>query len=292
MTTTATEAPRRDRLAPRLPGSTGPRPLDVDEEITRLMGVHGPDSPLAKALTAIKGETKDQAQQAKDAALATAIEEQRRAKRGVLWDAYASRRPAEYVDANLDGLHAQQDPEGRIRQWWQSGHRGLLLAGPPSKGKSWSAWSITNAIAADVRDGRMSPIEVLGIRVCDLAQELAPPDQHAARDEVAAARRARLEHQILGCDLLLLDDLLVRKPSDWWSQVMYRLFEHRSTACNTRTIITMNAPEKSGDDGPGARLETALGSAVTSRLQRDTVPAWVDGVDLRRTARWDPFAEF
>lgn len=202
------------------------------------------------------------------------------------WRTYLEHRPPEYETATYDCLTPGQDPDRKVTTWWASGARNLLLVGLPGRGKTMGAYAICNEVAAASRDGLTPPVSVHTIDVAELRSLLVSiPEAHEARDEVAAAAKARRRRDLFECDLLLVDDVTSARYTEAFGESFHHLIDARVTSADRRTILTMNAPEPKATADVLART---VGPAVMSRIKHRCVAAWIDGPDRR--AWWDPFA--
>lgn len=146
---------------------------------------------------------------------------------------------------------------------------GILVTGPVGAGKTHLAAGILN----ELLDGA-------GVRglFCDFTDLLdriqasfSRGGDETADDIIAPYRDA---------ELLVLDELGARRPTDWVRDVLYGLL---NTRYNRRrlTIVTTNfgdAPERPG----GETLELRVGTAVRSRLAEMCQLLTVNGPDYRR----------
>ncbi len=286
---------RAERHPPQPSGEPrGPRPLDVLGVLQRLdrAAERAPGSSaskLAAAFRATQGDL-DEAERERwrKQAHEEDLEERRAAVRAARWRRYELGRPVMFEAASLDGLLPEQDPDHRVSRWWESGKRNLLLVGPAGHGKTHAAYAVTNRVAAEARDARMASLSVISWRVVDLAAALEPPDAHQARDETFAARQEDDLRSAMTCDLLLLDDLHIRKATDWWREQLYRILDHRVSTPGRRTVMVFNCATK---EQVGTEIASRLGPEIASRMKLGTLPAWIEGADLRRFEVWDPFAD-
>lgn len=123
------------------------------------------------------------------------------------------------------------------------GNRWLLITGGTGSGKTWQAWGALRAFALS---GMLHRFEHIG--EVDLLAKLRP--RHGVDSEAEFARYANAK-------LLVLDDYGTAKPSEWVTEVMYRLFDHRHDH-ELATIITTNLSPKLAAE----RLDSRIGSRM------------------------------
>ena len=148
---------------------------------------------------------------------------------------------------------------------------GLLIVGPVGVGKT----HLATAMLAELVDTRA----VRGL-FGDFTELLE-------RIQATFGRNDESSEDILGpyrdAELLVLDELGARRPTDWARDVLYGLL---NTRYNRRrlTIVTTNfgdVPEKAG----GETLELRVGTAVRSRLSEMCQLVSVSGPDFRREVK-------
>lgn len=151
---------------------------------------------------------------------------------------------------------------------WKTRDRGLLFVGPVGVGKTHLSVAILKTL-----------IEDCGVRgvFCDFSDLLeriqatfsrANPD--SADDVLAPYREA---------ELLVLDELGARRPTDWVRDVLYGLINTRYNR-QRLTIVTSNysdAPVRQGEE----KLEDRIGTMVRSRLFEMCDLVVLDGLDYR-----------
>src|SRR5690554_4688824 len=76
-----------------------------------------------------------------DQAEMEAIQERQAANRNL---AFIRSRPSRYANASYATLRPEQDPNGLVSRWLDSGPRSLLIAGPSRTGKTTAAYAIAN----------------------------------------------------------------------------------------------------------------------------------------------------
>lgn len=160
--------------------------------------------------------------------------------------------PARYVDARLSDL-----PDG-IRddvEAWTSTQSNLVLCGPVGTGKS-------HAAAAAVRRRFDRGEQIVWWSVMWLMDALRP----GAPDPNGVLRAAML------ADVLVLDDLVAEKPSEWTRERLDLIVDARWSD-RVPIIVTTNA-------SPRALRET-LDARVVSRLADDATVLVLSGEDRR-----------
>ncbi|MEU9831906.1 ATP-binding protein [Streptosporangium sp. NPDC048047] len=173
-----------------------------------------------------------------------------RARRRDIWKAAV---PAVFVDASLDQLTPEQDPDGQVSGWLASGATKLLLVGDAGTGKSYAGFAVANAAVAQTE-----PLWVMYYRVPDLIRSLQP----------SSGREDSTYRFATECDLLYLDDFGAEMVTDWRLEQLWRVIDHR-TANRLRMLITTNLPY---DD---------KGFKGTSEIARPVAPNLVDTYGLR-----------
>ena len=157
-----------------------------------------------------------------------------------------------------------------VREWPVD--RGLLIVGPVGRGKTHLAVAIL-----------LELIREKGVRgaFCDFTDLLSRIQATFGRnadenpDEILAPYR--------DAELLVLDELGARRPTEWAREVLYGLLNTRYNR-NRITILTTNfydEAEKPGDE----TLEVRVGSAVRSRLFEMCRTLRVSGPDFRREVK-------
>lgn len=163
------------------------------------------------------------------------------------WDA---RRPIMYADARVSDI-----PDATAAGWLdQYESRTLVLAGPVGVGKTHAAYAIGNQA---VTNGQWCEAWT----VTDLLAALRPDGGGAPG--------------VRECDLLVLDDLMAQKPTDWAVETMTALVDARIRE-GRRQIVTTNAPY--------TVLEEAWGGRLMDRLAYRWTIVTLEGQSRRRAA--------
>ncbi len=197
----------------------------------------------------------------------------------------AARIPERYRNCSLtnfneltDSQRAAKSLARRFVREWPAVDAGLLIVGPVGSGKT----HLAVAVLAELIDTR-------GLRgvFCDFTDLLSRIQATFSRgsdeseDDVLQIYRE--------ADLLVLDELGARRPTDWARDVLYGLLNTRYNRKKT-TLLTTNfedKPAKSGDE----TLELRVGTPVRSRLAEMCLLVPLSGPDFRREVKQGrPFA--
>lgn len=190
----------------------------------------------------------DASERAADAEAEQQIRAAQRAYRTRIWRQSC---PAKFRAAELGGLDpADQDPNGLVSGWLDSGVQTLMLAGDLSRrGKSHAACAVGHAALE-------AGMWVVRYRVTDLLHDMRPSQTDPARAEDT-------RDLVQKVDLLILDDLGVEKRNDWPIEVITDVLDYRITA-DQRMVITTNLAswaalcDQYGDRVVGRLNESAL----------------------------------
>lgn len=265
------------------------------------LGSLAQDSRLARELARFNSDPEYAARAAalRAAAEETDREEIQRIRRRNRFNAYASNRPSIYSTASYDDLDPANRDEAKIRNWWKSGAKTLMVAGEPGRGKTHGAYAVCNEVAAADRDGLGLGQSVRAYAATEIRDMLIPLKPHEARDDVLSRDRAAAERALYEVDLLLIDDLTAAKVTDWFREAMHKVIDQR-IANERRTIVTLNAPAAApGKKGTSEHSQqvvdhmvATLGAPIVSRLKDQAVWVWLDGADRRtRAIIPNPFLE-
>ena len=191
----------------------------------------------------------------------------------------AARIPERYRSCtitNFNTLHESQRAAKafarRFVESYPAVSAGVLIVGPVGVGKTHLAVAIL-AELLDVKAAR-------GV-FCDFTELLDRIQASFGRsgeessDDILAPYR--------DAELLVLDELGARRPSDWARDVLYGLLNTRYNR-KRATILTSNFADEAEKPG-GETLELRVGSAVRSRLAEMCQLLTITGPDYRREIR-------
>jgi DNA replication protein DnaC len=204
-----------------------------------------------------------------------------RCREGVERDARrrAARIPERYRNCGLTNFNELTDSQRaakavarRFVREWPAFDRGLLIVGPVGVGKT----HLAVAVLAEL-------VDTMGVRgiFCDFTDLLAriqatfSKGSDESEDEILAIYR--------DADLLVLDELGARRPTDWARDILYGLLNTRYNRKRI-TLLTTNygdTPEKPG----GETLELRVGTAMRSRLAEMCQLIPLTGPDYRREVK-------
>jgi DNA replication protein DnaC len=159
----------------------------------------------------------------------------------------------------------------RFVESWPAVGAGLLLMGPVGVGKTHLAVAILKEVVEKGARGLFCDFSDL----LDRIQATFSRDNDDSADEILAPYR--------DAELLVLDELGARRPSDWVREVLYGLLNARYNRKLT-TILTTNfgdEPQKSG----GETLELRVGVPIRSRLAEMCQLVAMTGKDYRREVK-------
>jgi DNA replication protein DnaC len=161
--------------------------------------------------------------------------------------------PPLYEDTDLARLRPEQQGD-QIRDYFDSGARNLLLLGPVGTGKSYAAWALAHeAVSRGLSTNVWS--------VPRLLLDMRPSGDTRAFVRACSSR------------FLVLDDLAAARMTDWATEQMYAIADHRASH-QFRTVITANA---SWDD-----LVAMWGLPTMDRFRDGALDLVLRGDSLRR----------
>lgn len=200
--------------------------------------------------------------------LAAAVQEQVESRADTVTASFGSwltaTVPAIYQDADLTNLRPEQKPD-LVRGWFTSNARNLVLAGNPGAGKTHAAYALLiEAAALALVEGYSPSACPAAFTLAGLLDELRP----------AADSTEHVWERVKSTPLLLLDDMARTRPTEWASERVWMLINHR-TVNNLRTVITTNATS--------AALAETWGDGTVDRLRDRSRLVTVVGESQRRT---------
>jgi DNA replication protein DnaC len=135
----------------------------------------------------------------------------------------------------------------------------LLIWGPFGNGKSYLSAAITNELRAKGK-------AVVFITLSDLLARIRSTFQSDKESE------QNVMYTLLQCDLLVLDDIGAEKPSDWVSDILFRIVDGRYR--NEKPILYTSNLKPS-------ELAERLGRRIYDRILESNVPIQVKASSYR-----------
>jgi DNA replication protein DnaC len=191
----------------------------------------------------------------------------------------AAQIPARYRDCKIENYkldlpgtppsHAKARVKAmRFIEDWRACDRGLLFVGPVGVGKTHLAVAILRTL-----------VEENGVKgvFCDFSDLLERIQATFSRANTDSADDVLAPYR--DAELLVLDELGARRPTDWVRDVLYGLINTRYNRQRI-TIVTSNfsdMPARAGDE----TLEGRIGAMVRSRLYEMCDLVVLDGKDYR-----------
>lgn len=194
----------------------------------------------------------------------------------------AAQIPERYRNCTLENyiVHKDAPPSQRLAKMkaikfveeWKSVPYGLLFIGPVGVGKTHLAAAILRSL-----------VEECGVRgvFCDFTDLLERIQATFSRGNPDSADDVLAPYR--DAELLVLDELGARRPTDWVRDVLYGLINTRYNR-QRMTIVTSNygdVPARPGEE----TLEGRVGVLVRSRLHEMCVPVLIEGDDYRKKQR-------
>jgi DNA replication protein DnaC len=185
---------------------------------------------------------------------------------------YRNCRLQNFKDLQNDSLKKAKAVAKRFVDHWPAVDAGLLITGPVGVGKTHLAVAILNELV-DTKGASVLFCDFSDL--LDRIQASFGKGSEESQDDIVAPYR--------DAELLVLDELGARRPSDWVREILYGLL---NTRYNRRrlTILTTNFVDEPDARG-GETLEARIGAPVRSRLWEMTQLVPISSEDFRRTHR-------
>lgn len=197
----------------------------------------------------------------------------------------AARIPERYRNCRLqnfksfdnESLRKAKATAKRFVEHWPAVEAGLLITGPVGVGKTHLAVAILN----ELLDTKGTAVLFCDFSdLLDRIQASFGRGSDESQDDIVAPYR--------DAELLVLDELGARRPSDWVREILYGLLNTRYNR-KRLTILTTNFGDEPDGRG-GETLEMRIGAPVRSRLWEMTQLVALAAEDFRRTQRARAFA--
>lgn len=189
---------------------------------------------------------------------------------------YRNCRLRNFKDGDNESLKKAKAVAKRFVEHWPAVDAGLLITGPVGVGKTHLAVAILNELV-DTKGATALFCDFSDL--LDRIQASFGKGSEESQDDIVAPYR--------DADLLVLDELGARRPSDWVREVLYGLLNTRYNR-KRLTILTTNFGDEPDARG-GETLEARVGAPVRSRLWEMTQLVAISADDFRRTHRAKAF---
>ncbi|HRY44389.1 MAG TPA: ATP-binding protein [Thermoanaerobaculia bacterium] len=182
---------------------------------------------------------------------------------------YRNCRLQNFKDLRNESLKKAKAVAKRWVEEWPAVDAGLLITGPVGVGKTHLAVAILNELV-DTKGASALFCDFSDL--LDRIQASFGKGNDESQDDIVAPYR--------DADLLVLDELGARRPSDWVREILYGLL---NTRYNRRrlTILTTNFADEPDARG-GETLEVRVGAPVRSRLWEMTQLVPINADDFRK----------
>jgi DNA replication protein DnaC len=196
----------------------------------------------------------------------------------------AARIPERYRNCrlrNFNDLHNESLKKAKVLakrfvDHWPAVEAGLLISGPVGVGKTHLAVAILNELV-DTKGATALFCDFSDL--LDRIQASFGKGSEESQDDIVAPYR--------DAELLVLDELGARRPSDWVREVLYGLLNTRYNRGRI-TILTTNFADEPDARG-GESLEVRVGAPVRSRLWEMCQAVAIDAEDFRKKHRAKAF---
>ena len=182
---------------------------------------------------------------------------------------YRNCRLQNFKDLRNESLKKAKVVAKRWVEEWPAVDAGLLITGPVGVGKTHLAVAILNELV-DTKGASALFCDFSDL--LDRIQASFGKGNDESQDDIVAPYR--------DADLLVLDELGARRPSDWVREILYGLL---NTRYNRRrlTILTTNFADEPDARG-GETLEMRVGAPVRSRLWEMSQLVSIQADDFRK----------
>lgn len=150
---------------------------------------------------------------------------------------------------------------------------GLLLLGATGRGKTHLAYGLIRMLITAQCSHLLRRISIIGGSVPTLLAECRPGRQKMKQAWDGSMYEATPLEDYKECGLLFLDDLGAEKSSDWTSEVLYQVIDHRYNHM-LPVMVASNLPPND--------LASAVGDRLASRLTEMCRTVVIKGDDRRR----------
>lgn len=154
---------------------------------------------------------------------------------------------------------------------FEESQHGLLFQGPVGVGKTHLAVAVLRAL-----------VQTHGVRSRFVDYRDLLRDIQDSYNPVSETSELEVLRPLLGADVLLLDELGARRPTDWVRDTVTHILNDRYNRRKV-TLITTNYSDQPARDGTS--LEERIGDRLRSRLYEMCSPVLMYGKDFRREVK-------